>query len=413
MPAITQAQLRADWATRQGLGDPRPAHPVDLITERGWPRTLGGAEAYLSVMARSGPLQGSTLDDAVEAGELWVLPAARGCIYVVPRVDVPLALRWGWLTAKRRTDLDVTKAGTSWEEIEGIATVCFEVLQTQELSTQKLRRALPDGTVRSLGERGKKVGMSSPMPLALRLLESRGRIRRVQATGRLDKETYAWRVLETSPFEGVDLAEDTAGLAVEIGRRFLQHSGPATRKELAAWSGCGQRDAKAALEALGAVVVDVEGANPKDPFHVLPDEVDSVGQGDPGGWALVPMIDPWTDYRSLLTYLADSADHDREFRVGGARTKPLHALKTVWQRVLVYQGRLAGLWEYDPEAESVVAGLFRDVSSSELVGLEERMEEVTRFLRDDLGHGRSFSLDTSKSMMGRVAVVRGLDRIIG
>ncbi len=413
MSSISLAQLRADWAVRQGFGVPAPASPVDVITARGWPRTLGGAEAYLSVIARSGALDGSVLDEAVERGELWVLPAARGCIYLVPRVDVPLALRWGWVTAWRRTDRDVTKAGTSWEEVEAIAAAALEVLSAEELTTQKLRRALPEGLVRSLGEAGKKVGMSSALPLALRLLESRGRIRRVQATGRLDKESYAWRVLETSPFEGVELPEDSAGLVVHLGRRFLQHAGPATRRELAAWAGCNQGQAKGALAALGAEVVEVDGADPKDPFHVLPDEVDQVGQGEPGGWALIPMVDPWTDYRGAMRLLAEPRDHDRELRVGGNRTRPIHQLKTTWQRVVAHEGRMAGLWEYDPEQERAVAGLFRTVPSGQLAGLEARLHEVTTFLRDDLGHGRMFSLDGPKAMAARVAVVRDLDHVVG
>jgi len=48
--------------------------------------------------------------------------------------------------------------------------------------------------VRSLGEKGKKLGLSSTLPPALRTLEFEGRIERTLEGGRLDSERYLWRL---------------------------------------------------------------------------------------------------------------------------------------------------------------------------------------------------------------------------
>ncbi len=413
MSTLTQDQLRAAWCTHQGLAAPTGTDPVATITRHGWPRTLGGASAYVSLLARQGTVDGARVDAAVDAGELWVLPAARGCIYLVPAADVPVALRWGWLTAKKRHDRDVERAGTSWAELEDVAGAVLAALHEHEWSTQQLRRALPDGTVRSLGAAGKKVGMSSTLPLSLRLLESRGLIRRVLAAGRLDKESYAWRVLPRSPFEGVTLADDLSALAAPFMGRFMAQTGPATRRELADWAGATQRDAKAALETLGAVPIDVEGADPKDPFMVLPDHLDGLAQATVAEWNLLPFLDPYTDYRNRMAWIAQPRHHDRELRVGGARTKPIAQLKTTWQRVVLRRGCLAGHWEFDPTSDRIVLGLYDAPAAGDTDQLQALVGGVRTVLVDDLGHGRAFSLDNDKSMLGRVETVRQLPHVLG
>lgn len=56
---------------------------------------------------------------------------------------------------------------------------------------QQLKAEL-GGAVRSLGEEGKKKGVSTMLPTALGLLQADGRIRRVPLNGRLDQQRYAY-----------------------------------------------------------------------------------------------------------------------------------------------------------------------------------------------------------------------------
>ncbi len=409
---LTAPQLRAAWMTHMGLARPGGTDPVETLRDRGLLRTLGGASAYLGLLARQGQLDGAAFDAAVESGAVWIVPAARGCIYLVPREDVPVCLRWGWLTALRRHQRDVEKAGGSWQELEDVAGAALTALEQQELTTQKLRKALPEGAVRSLGPAGKRVGMSSLLPLSLRLLESQGRIRRVPATGRLDKESYAWRVLRESPFDGGDTPQDLEGLVVSLVRRVLEQGGPASRRELADWSGGSQTHIKKALAALGVVQLEVEGADPKDPYVCLPEHEAGLGDCETAPWALLPFMDPYTDYRNRMAWLAEERHHHHELNVGGASTKPISAMKTTWQRTVLRDGCLAGLWEFDPEGDRVVVGLYEDPGAG-AAELEARAEAIQRWLVGDLGHGRCFSLDTPKSMGKRLARVRELPHVLG
>src|SRR5215510_1943051 len=84
---------RARWFHRQGLASPVAATPEVVIRQSGWPRTLGGIDVYLSTRARIAGFSRADLDAAVASGALNVTPAVRGCIYVVPRPELPLALR--------------------------------------------------------------------------------------------------------------------------------------------------------------------------------------------------------------------------------------------------------------------------------------------------------------------------------
>jgi hypothetical protein len=62
------------------------------------------------------------------------------------------------------------------------------------------------------------------------------------------------------------------------------------------------------------------------------------------------------------------------------------------------------LWEFDPETQSIVSAIF---------GVRERaldaaIRETERYVRDDLGDARSFSLDSPKSRVPRIEALRKL-----
>ena len=104
-----------------------------------------------------------------------MVPAARGCMYLVARPQVALALRLAARLTLPRAEREHAKAGIRPREVEELAAAVRETLTRKgPLTTEALRKALPEGSVRSLGEVGKKVGISSALPSALRLLEFDG-----------------------------------------------------------------------------------------------------------------------------------------------------------------------------------------------------------------------------------------------
>jgi len=103
------------------------------------------------------------------------------------------------------------------------------------------------------------------------------------------------------------------------------------------------------------------------------------------------------DSQSLL------ADQDRKKMVpgekgcveaGGVLDLPSHAI--------LDRGRLIGLWEYDPESQSIAWMCFDRPDAA----LREAVKRTEAFVRADLGDARSFSLDSPKSRAPRIAALR-------
>ncbi len=183
-----------------------------LVERTGLVRTLGGVDVYVALRARIPGLQRAELDAAVERGDLRVLPSVRGCIYLVPRRVQAASLRLAAHLGRKRTEREQEKTGIRPGELEQVGNAVIDALAAGPMTPTQLRQALPEGLVRSLGEVGKKVGLSSTLPPALRALEFAGRLERAFVGRRLDSEQYLWRLPASDPFEGVELPPDLPGL---------------------------------------------------------------------------------------------------------------------------------------------------------------------------------------------------------
>ena len=70
-------------------------------------------------------------------------------------------------------------------------------------------------------------------------------------------------------------------------------------------------------------------------------------------------------------------------------------------RVVLHEGRVSGIWEWDPDTGRVEAGPYAP-------GLPEDTGQVAADvarLLTELGHGRSFSLDSDDKVRRRLALV--------
>src|SRR5258708_30168064 len=93
--ASSTTKLRAWRWRKQGLdGSLAGQTAAEVLARTGWARSVGGAAPYLTLFARAG-LRRAEVDAAVAKLEIHELPCARGCTYVVPAVDYPLALAAG------------------------------------------------------------------------------------------------------------------------------------------------------------------------------------------------------------------------------------------------------------------------------------------------------------------------------
>lgn len=408
--SLDRDQLRIVRLAAQGLSPSAGTPPMQLVARTGWLRTLGGVDAYLAMHARQRALPRALVDDVVQRGDLRIVPSVRGCIYLVPKSDADLCLAVAEMQSRARTEREHAKAGIDKGEIEELASAAFATLKKSgPLSTEALRRAMPEGTVRSLGEAGKKVGISSPLPPALRRLEFERRIERRTEGGRLDTERYVWHAVDRPAARTAH--EEPVALLAELFSRFLQHAGAATLSMFAAWSGFSQRDAKAA--AVRSKPMRAQGPDGEELF--VRDDVEHLLRMGPALASTVAFL-PFEDNLAHLyggpAHLVDEEYLDLEApRWGRSKGKPmppatLRELPHLALRPLLVDGRLGGFWEYDPDAEVALPRCFHAPSRAGQVLLEEQSELVSALLRSEIGHGRSFSLDTDDELRHRLKLLR-------
>ncbi|MCC7535278.1 MAG: winged helix DNA-binding domain-containing protein [Deltaproteobacteria bacterium] len=406
---VDLSTARAFWHSKQGLGRAPAGSLAEVVAKTGWLRTLGGADVYLAAKARVPAMRRADLDAATTAMDLRVLPAVRGCIYLVPRAHAPLAMRFAEGIWRKNASRDLAKVGVPWREIEAVAKAAEDTLAAGPLSTDALRRAMPTGSVRSFGEAGKKVGISSPLPLALRSLEFAGAVERTLEGGKLDSERYLWRRAARSPFDGVSVPQDAAGLARALTEIFVAQMGPVTAKHVAEWAGIGLTEAREAARELGLLEVEVTGY--ADDALVSPDEIDALARARPAESAVsfLSFEDNYFVPHGGPGLYVDPAHHDLEVHEwGSVRRATLGTSRHLASRSIVLGTTIGGFWELDPDRGHLELGFLESPSPAIRDRVEVVATSIAQFLTDEIGHGHAFSLDTDDSLRERLRVVRKL-----
>jgi hypothetical protein len=401
-------KLRAFWAHRQGLdGALRGQDPAAVLERAGWARSVGGVGPYLTLFARAGTSRAAA-DAAVKGGAIHELPAARGCTYVVPASDFALALRAGQEFGDGEMRV-AAKLGVTEKEVEALVKAVVKALGAVEsagaaaasgaapaLDPDAIRAATGRAS-RSLGEEGKKKGLTTTLPLALGRLQRRGTIRRVPVNGRLDQQRYAYVLWKPNP-----LAKEkrTTGEALtDLARRYFRWVGPATLGEYGWFAGLGVKATKEATEPLGLVP-----AEPGGDRLLLPEDVAAFRAFKTPAkpqYALVSSLDSMAAARRDLKSLLDARDLGRKV-IADKIAVPVGGLSDLPSHAILDRGRLVGLWEFDPEAGAIVWASFGAKDKA----LDAAVRDTEAFVRDQLGDARSFSLDSPKSRASRLKSLR-------
>jgi len=387
------AKMRAWWADRQGLGGMKGT-ARDVLDRSGWARSVGGANPYVAVFARSG---GSfdEVNTAVDALEICELPSARGCTHVIPADDYALALKVGQGTSDVAPIRMATKhLGVTEAELGRLNQGVLDALATSSMDPKQLREALGD-KVRNLGEEGKKRGQATTLPLATGWLQSHGYIRRIPATGRLDSERYRYCLWKPNPLDAYSLSKDEA--LTELARKYWTWIGPARLKDFQWFSGLGVGASKQIVEPLHLEPVE-------DDFLILPEHraaYDAFEVPDQPCYRLVASIDSILLHRRDARSLVDAADAHHEMR-GERSLLQVGGVEDVVHHAILDRGRLIGFWEFDPEQGQLVWTSFAQATKS----LRDEVAKVEAFARDQLGDVRSFSLDSPASRKPKIDFLR-------
>ena len=283
----------------------------------------------------------------------------------------------------------------------------LKALRKGPLSTDALRKALPEGTVRSLGDKGKKVGISSTLPPALRHLEFEGKVERTLEGGRLDSERYLWRLPAESPFSGVKVPAEPVERHARLAATFFRQAGPATVEDFSTWAALSQREARAAMEKLPLVPVAVAGMDAE--LWVMEEELAVLREKVPASSSLAMLAfeDSYLAFHGGPALFTDPKHHARKVPVWGhTKGGTLGDSRYLFMRPLLDGDRLVGFWEYDVDAGAVVFGTFDKLAPKRRKAVETHAGDIAAFLRDDVGHAHSFSLDSDDSVRERAALVK-------
>jgi hypothetical protein len=392
---LDAVKLRAWWFHRQGLdGSMTGKPPAEVLERTGWSRSVGGAGPYLTIHSRAGTSR-DAIDRAVAALEIHELPTARGCTYVVPASDFAIGLKAGepFSSGDMKT---AAKLGVTEKEVDRLCDAVCAALAKGELDPEGIREATGKAS-RSLGQEGKKRGLSTTLPLALGRLQARGDIRRVPVNGRLDQQRYRYALWKPNPLTKYRGTATDAQRQMAI--RFFRSVGPATLGELQWFSALGVKAARDLVEPLGLMPAE-KGSD----RLLLPDDLEAFRKFKAASrpqYALIGSLDPLSANRRDVRGLLDPVDYERKVQIekqlgslGGIADLPSHAI--------LDRGRLVGLWEYDTETQSIAWAAF----VKDKAALEAAVKKTESWVRDELGEARSFSLDSPKSRAPRIAALR-------
>jgi hypothetical protein len=240
--------------------------------------------------------------------------------------------------------------------------------------------------------------MITTLPLALGRLQTRGDIRRVPVDGRLDQQRYKYVRWTPNPLAKSRTSVEEA--LTELGRRFFRWIGPATLKEFQEFAGLGVKASKDTVAPLGLVPADGD-----SDLLMLPEDADAFRRfttpAEPQ-YALVSSLDAIAAARRDIQRLLDEKDRKRTVLVD-SKEGPLSGFYDLPNHAILDRGRLVGLWEFDVDSSSIVWTTFGVKKSKPL---QQKIDEMEAFIRDQLGDARSFSLDSPKSRKPRIEALR-------
>jgi len=356
-----------------------------ILANTGWARSVGGAGPYATLFARCGATN-KDVDAAAARMEVYELPSARGCTYVLGAEDFAFGLECAQ-AADKSAELKVAmKLGATEAEIAKLGDAVVKELDKGEKTPEELREALGK-LVRNFGPEGVKKGLTTTLPVALGRLQLAGEIRRVPLNGRFDTQRYRYARWKPGPF--AKKPRPVAEVMRDLARRYFAWTGPATMEEFQRFSGVGVKAAKDAVEGLG--LVEVEKGSGR---WLLPEDADAFAKftapKEPR-YSLLSSLDGLFLLRRDAAGLADEVDLPR---LEGH-------LSDLESNAIVDRGRVIGLWEFDPEAGEIVWASWVKVEKA----LKEKVARTEAWARE-LGDVRSFSLDSPKSRKPRLNALR-------
>lgn len=385
------ARLRAWWFRRQGLSSRNaPTSVVDCLRQAGWLATAGSTGVYLSMRARRPGITREAIDRAaIDGVDVLEVPGAHARPPVlVPRDEAALALRLHWASYAKHAAPLFASGRYSEAALRAIASQACRALDAGPLSTADIRASVthPDAGELLTG--------------ALIDLAVRGVIRRYPFDGRLDSSKYSYELRHPDDRPDLDAEGGAASIALKATRLFLQRHGPAAVDEIAEWAALTKGSVRTALGTLGSEPISIDGWT--DNAWLLPDDVRAwkACAGDDNRVVFLPYRDPFVSVRRPPAVLArrDTAP------VLNAKLRPvaIRGVNGLHHHAIVAGGELVGVWEYDPETDSVVTRVW-SADKALHTRAADAAAETGRFIRQQLGDAKLSAVDPPARRAKRIA----------
>ena len=373
MRHIPDTERRARLAQRHALAPGHHAADAEAAT-RGVTvlHSTEPASVYLSVRAR---VDGVTVEDVDRAmyvdRSLVKQLAMRRTLFVFPRDLLPAA--WGSASARVADQLRArlvkeveaaghAKDGAAWLE-QARADVVELLGGGKALTAQEIRQGVPALEARLDLAPGKKYAANvSIAPRVLTQLGVEGLVVRGENAGHWRLSKPRWALMADWLGDAPPPAKSDEGYAELVGR-WLRSFGPGTEDDIVWWLGATKGAVRAALSALEAVEVRLDGDRPG---WVLPDDEEPVAEVAP--WAaLLPVLDPTVmGWKERGFYLGPHGPQLFDSN-GNAGT-------TAW-----WDGRVVGCWVQD-DAGVVEVRLLEKLPAGAKKALAAEAERLTGWL---------------------------------
>lgn len=370
---IDTAERRARLSARHLLdGPPRGLAPVAVAESLVALHSTDPATVFLSVAARS-TSSASDIEKALyDDRSLVRMFGMRRTVFVFPTALAPVvhSSTTAAIAAKERAEMlklgfggaaSGTAVSAAWlDEVE--ASVVGRLASLTDATGAELAELEPRLRTPLVYGAGTKWETEHAASMrVLRKLSMDGVIVRGRPRGTWTSSQYRWSAAEAHP--DLPVAEARADLV----RAWLAAFGPGAEADVKWWTGWTLTNVRAALKAVGAVTVSLDG---DATGYVLPDDVDAVttNSGAAPRAALLPALDPtpmgWQQRDWYLDPAHRPALFDRSGNVG----------PTVW-----WQGRVVGGWGQRADG-SVVWRLLEDAGTAAESAVADEAERLAAWI---------------------------------
>jgi DNA-binding HxlR family transcriptional regulator len=370
---------------------------LDLIKSVGWIYSPGCSTPYLSLFARLSSFKTEDLHKLVfDDRKLVQLETLRGCTMLVPRDQAAVALRirprtFTELTKQARQLMPVTDA-----EMDKLKTALLRALEGGSKTSEQLQRAVPPPLIKDFGPDLKRIGFVNSLSLALNLLKEEGRVIKIQTQRRLDSTEYSFVLLsdllpEIDPFE---MRSQEA--CTRLAAQYFRAESPARARDFAWWAGINVTDAIKGIEDVKPKLVPFMVEGTKDEYLIPESDVDEFHKFSPdeNSFNLIPYRD---------TYLKGQREIvDRFLRMEHA-DKPFSRWKGKLINdpiaTIIREGQVIGVWEWNESEKNIDLILFENTPKPLQKAIEKRANELSAFIRNNLGQTRLHGLDFGPHQM--------------